>query len=136
MYFSFLITCSAPTLQVVISPPTAVALDADPYNIFELTCIATVPEGVIVQKLFEWRRGPPGSQTVVTDNGDLITISNRNLERPESTSVLTVSGEPVGDYIYTCAVSMEVPGGLEIAESASANVTVEGKFRYLESSLY
>ena len=88
-------------------------------------CIAVVPEGVIVPKYFEWKKGSEN----ITDNGENILIGNYDLQRSESTSELTVDGEEVGNYVYSCTVQMEVFSNLFLLKSATANVTVKGKYK-------
>lgn len=120
---------TAPSLSVEVQPPVAFARDsiAQPYDTFTLKCTATASDGVIVAKSFEWSRGPPGAQTVVGHNGNTISIRNYDLWSPQSISLLTVTGEPVGSYLYNCTVRMSVPGGLDHVASAVANVEITGK---------
>ena len=117
---------TAPTLDVDIQPSSAIVLDTAPYNTIILTCIATASEGVIIAKSFAWKEGPLDSQTIIMDNGDTVLISIDNVESPESTSTLTVMEKSVGQYMYTCSVKMNIPEGLEITSSFTANVTVQG----------
>lgn len=102
--------------------PTGIALDIPPYNTFTLRCVANAPESVLLQKSFEWRnRG-----NVISDNGNTILISHRNINMPQSISELTVNDLSVGINTYFCTVSISVPGGVDIVVHASGIVTVKG----------
>ena len=122
------ISVTAPSLSAEVQPPVALARDstAQPYDTFTLRCTAVASDGVTVAKSFEWIRGPPGSQTVVGHNGNTISIRNYDLRSPQSTSLLTVTGEPLGSYVYNCTVRMSVPGGLDRVASAAASVEITG----------
>lgn len=112
-----------PTLTVEMQPPTGIALDIPPYNTFTLRCAANAPENVLLQKSFEWRNGG----TVISDNGNTVLISHRNINMPQSISELTVNDLSVGSHTYFCTVSMSVPGGVDIAVHASGVVNVKGR---------
>ena len=78
-----------------------------PHNTFSLTCTATVPEGVISPKTFTWKRrrtGPgSGSDFKMVSNSDSTVIKP---DIPDSQSVLTVTEEVDGVYVYQCLVSL------------------------------
>ena len=113
-------------MEVEIQPPSTVALDAEPYNTFTLNCIATAPDGIRVTKAFDWRENDGNIQTTLTHDGNTTSIVNSQLESIESISTLTVTEKPVGTYTYMCISNMLVPGGLNVAATASAVATVKG----------
>jgi len=84
-----------------------------PYNTFFLTCTATVPQGVVVPKMFAWRRriGPSTTDLIqVANSSNSMLITFTNLDLPTSTSVLRVRETIPGDYRYRCRVDLsELP---------------------------
>ena len=81
--------------------------NVSPYNTFSLTCIATAPEGVVSPKTFTWQRRRTGP-----DLGDAFqSVSNSEStviepDIPDSQSVLTVTEEVDGVYVYQCLVRL------------------------------
>ena len=100
-----------------------------PYNTFSLTCTATVPEGVVSPKTFTWQRriGPgSGSAFQMVSNSDSTVIEP---DIPDSQSVLTVTEEVNGVYVYRCLVrlaDLAVTG-----RSQSRRITVTAFCKYL-----
>ena len=113
---------SAPTLTTLMQPEAGTALDIQPFNTFTLRCLARAPDGVLLQKTFEWRTGG----NTLTDDGSTTLISHRNTSMPQSVSELTVSDLSRGSHTYFCSVSMSVPGGVNLVTHASGLVTVKG----------
>jgi len=101
------------TIQLDLTSNTTHLLNFAPYNTFFLICTATVPQGVVVPKMFVWRRRIGPSTTGLaplasSSNSRLITSTN--LDQPTSTSVLIVRETIPGDYRYRCRVDLsELP---------------------------
>lgn len=108
--------------MVSMQPESATALDIAPYNIFTLRCVANAPEGVLLEKTFEWRNGG----NIIRDNGNTVLISHRNTTMPRSTSELIVNNPSVGSQMYFCTVTMSVLGGVDLVAHSSASVIVRG----------
>ena len=113
---------SAPTLLVAVQPAEVTALDRRPYNIFTLRCIANTSEGVVLPKSFVWRNG----DDVISDNGNTVLIANYDTMMPNSISELTVYRPEIGNYVYTCEVSISVPGGENISIISTGRAIVKG----------
>lgn len=103
-------------------PEVGTALDIPPYNTFTFRCAARAPDTVLLQKSFEWRNG----RNLIRDNGNTVLISHQNTNMPQSISELTVNGLSIGSHTFLCTVNMMIPGGENLANSASGTVTVEG----------
>lgn len=112
-----------PTLTVVMQPAAGVAVDIPPYNSFTFRCSANAPDSVLLQKQFEWRSGG----RVIRDDGNMILISHRNLNMPQSISELTVNDLTIGIHSYSCNVRMSVPGGPDATAQTPGMVNVKGK---------
>ena len=112
-----------PSLSVEVVPSTAVFLDTAPYNDIQLRCNATVSSDVAVTKNLRWNRN---SVLIASTNGDVV-INTEGLSDRVTTSVLTAHGDIPGSYIYSCLVSLDIPGGFTIEKSADANTTVYGR---------
>lgn len=110
-----------PTLVVAVRPAEAVALDRRPYNIFTLRCIANASEGVLLPKSFVWRNG----DDVISD-GNTNLMAYHNVSQPYSISELTVYRPAIGTYVYSCEVSISVPGGHRISVNNSGRAIVKG----------
>lgn len=106
-----------------MQPETGTALNVSPYNTFTLRCAASVPDTVLLQKSFEWS---DGEGNPISDNGNSILISRRDLSAPKSISELTVNNPSIGNHTYFCTVSMSIPGGLNISNYTSGVVIVKG----------
>lgn len=115
-------TLVVPSLTATMQPESVTALDISPYNTFTLRCFADVPSNVLLLKSFEWRNG----STTISDNGNTILISDRNTNKAQSTSELTVDNPSAGSYTYVCSVTISIPGGADLVAQASSSVTVKG----------
>lgn len=110
------------------SPESVVALDYNGYNTFSITCMAEVPSGLQLSKTIRWEVSEGGAPSnPVSDNGDTITITDSGLDNPISSSVLMVTEDVAGQYVYTCtAIAVSQVGDPDIMESASTDVVVKG----------
>ena len=109
IFINALLTHTDPTIVVNVISNTTRLPNMAPYNIFSLTCTATVPQAVVSPKTFTWRRrigASTGGLTDITDNGGSILITSTNLRQLTSTSVLTVRETTAGDYRYRCRVDL------------------------------
>lgn len=123
---SKLITCeyfAVPTLMVTMQPEAGAALNIPPYNSFTLRCAATAPDGVVLEKTFEWIN----NGNVIMDNGNTVLLSYRDTNMPQSISELTVNDLMIGNHTYFCSASMLVPGGVNIVAHATGTIHVKGK---------
>ena len=98
-------------------PPIVMSLEsssfrfpaAEPYNTFNLTCTASVPESVVIQRTLTWSRKIGSGETglaEITDNGNTIRIMTSDLTAADVTSVLAVTETVPGDYRYRCEVEL------------------------------
>ena len=101
------------TIQLDLTSNTTHLPNFAPYNTLFLTCTATVPQGVVVPKIFAWRRrtGPSTTDLIrLANSSNSMLITSTNLDLPTSTSVLTVRETIPGDYRYRCRVDLsELP---------------------------
>ena len=102
-------------------PTSFSILDADPYNVFTLTCTATAPTSVQQTKVIQWMKSSLGSTSPVIHNGDSVFITNSNVSSAISTSVLVTSEATAGNVSYTCSATIS-----EITGSDSAAIHVQG----------
>ena len=122
----------APTLVVDVKPSAVIALDHRPYNTFTLRCFVSASEGVVLPKSFVWKNG----DNVTTDNGSTILIAYHNTTLPQSISELTIYRPAVGTYLYSCDVSISVPGGRDISVNDTGSATVKGNSLIVMMSAY
>ncbi len=120
-------------MLVEVTPSTKAVL---PGSTFDLTCSATVPEGIFLPKTFQWFLGGPPSSSAIMEDSDYL-VGNYDLESPHSMSVLTVIDLSLGDYTYNCTVTLEItPSELVLQDSATSMVTVRGNIAdFLQSEL-
>ena len=108
-----------------------------PYNTFSLTCTATVPEGVISPKTFTWqkRRTGPGSGSgfQIVSNSESTVIEP---DIPDSQSVLTVTEEVDGVYVYQCLVRLEELAVTNRSRSNPITVTAFCKYLWLNFTVH
>ena len=91
--------------------------DVPPHNTFNLTCTATVPEGVVSPKTFTWMRADPADGSC--DNFAVVGGNvDSNLEQPVSTSILTVTETDTGTSCFFCQASITKP----VVSGAPSNV--------------
>ncbi len=91
-------------------------------------CTADVPAGTQLTKVINWERMSEGAPSEpVADNGDSIIIETTGLSSPITTSVLMVTEDVSGQYVYTCtAIVVSQLGDPDITMTASSEVTVRG----------
>ena len=112
-----------------LTPNTTRLPNVNPYNIFSLTCTATVPEGVVSPKTFTWQRRRTGP-----DLGDAFKIVSNSASTvikpdiPDSQSVLTVTEEVDGVYVYQCLVRLAELAVTDRVRSNSITVTAFCKY--------
>ena len=100
-----------------------------PHNTVSLTCTATVPEGVVSPKTFTWQRrrtGPgSGSDFQIVSNSESTVIEP---DIPNSQSVLTVTEEVDGVYVYQCSVRLAELAITDSTDSTPITVTAFCKY--------
>ena len=114
-----------------VQPNTTRLPNVDPYNTFIINCIATVPESVISPKMFNWSRlyiSVTGQQTMqaVTMERRQFKIASTNLDRPTSSSLLTVTETTPGNYTYHCQVHLEGHNNIIMNETDVHPINVTG----------
>ena len=102
-----------------------------PYNIFTITCTASVPLGVVSPKTFHWRRQANRSCSKeipnLRNNSDGIIIVNKDTNEPLSTIMLSVKETLAGTWSYCCQAVMD---GLNIMTIESTSITITGRLQY------
>ena len=106
-------------------------LNVPPYNTFSITCTATAPEGVVSPKTFTWqrRRTGPGSGNPfrMVSNSESTVIEP---DTPDSQSVLTVTEEVDGVYVYRCLVRLAELAVTDRTQSNPITVSVTAFCKY------
>ena len=126
---------SATTVSVSIQRtniPTRV-LDLPSYNGFSLTCTATSrasTQEVALTKVITWMRSVGGGnpqELTESSTGDIVMISDMDLDQATATSELMVNTTSSGSHVYTCAVSVPVsPANDVIQGQDDTTVVVQG----------
>ena len=117
---SLSISIADPTVNVLLESNTTRLPTAAPCYTFTLTCTASVPDTVIVDKMLTWSQGVGPSTTGLTDvidNSNTFQITTTDLTAAMITSVLTVTETTAGDYRYRCEVELS-----DISVMGSADV--------------
>ena len=113
-----------------MSPTSALVLDIAPYNTFVLTCTATQPASISLNKTIEWRESRIGITQGIVDDGNGVNITTTSLHDPTTTSVLSINADTAGESILSCVASLQVPQDQLIAQSSNAQITVRGMVIY------
>ena len=122
--FIFWYTYADSTIQLQLTSNTTRFPNVAPYNIFSLTCTATIPQRVVSPRTFTWRRRIGASTSGLTSITGNDSISNTtNLDQPTSTSVLTVRETTAGDYRYRCRVDLNELSIVNTTDVYPINVT-------------
>ena len=120
LLLSFAYTEPFPVISLELSLPSV--LDISPSNVHNITCTASLPINVNV--VFEWRRFIAGSGSLLTSNGDNVTITAEALDSFTSASVLEVVESTAGSVVYNCTVNIPAAG---IQSSDIVTVIVKGR---------
>ena len=121
---------TAPILEVVVAPTSVIVLDIAPYNTFILTCTATQPSSVTLNKTIEWRESRNGVTQAIIEDGNSVNITTTGLHDPTTTSLLSVNADTAAESILSCVASLQVPEDQLISQSSNAPVTVIGTSMY------
>ena len=112
-----------------LTPNTTRLPNVPPYNTFSLTCTATAPEGVVSPKTFTWQRrrtGPDLGDAFQSVSDSESTVIKPDI--PDSQSVLTVTEEVDGEYVYQCSVRLAELAVTDRARSTPITVTAFCKY--------
>ena len=113
--------------MVEVSPITQTVLNVAPYDIISILCNVTQPGEVTISKQVLWlQTSPSGLMQTLTSDGASTTIINRDLDRPSSSSLLSLLASTAGRWGYTCASSIRIPGDPVVSYSQTAEVIVKG----------
>ena len=102
-----------------MEPPSVTILDVSPYNIFTLTCTASLSTDVNANTTFEWRKGA----IPVNHNGITVVISDTDVGESVSTSTLVTREHTTGTFTYACISSI-----LDEEAAVTSTVLVKGMF--------
>ena len=113
-------------LEVLVSPTSVIVLDVDPYNTFVLTCTATQPSSVTLNKTIEWRESRNGVTQAIIEDGSSINITTTSLQTPTTTSLLSVTADTAAESSLSCVANLQIPEDQLISQFSTAQVTVKG----------
>ena len=121
-----------PTLSVNLPAITTRVLDIPPYNSFSLTCTATSSFSGIDRAIlttFSWeRRIGSGTNEMIENSTNGVTITDSDLYQATSTSTLQMNTTTAEEHMYICSSSLVVtPAMDEVTGSAQQTVTVVGQ---------
>lgn len=111
---------------MAVGPITQTVLNVAPYDVVSILCNVTQPQEVTVTKTVSWLQTSPSGVTQTLTHNGVTTISNRDLNGPSSSSVLSLQASTAGRWSYTCMSSLQIPGDPVITYSQTAEVIVKG----------
>lgn len=110
-----------------VNPVTQTVLDVAPYDVVSILCNVTQPREVALSKRVSWvQTSSTGGMQELTHSGTSTRITNRDLDRPSSSSMLSLQATTAGRWSYMCTFSIQVPRDSVISYSQTAEVIVKG----------
>ena len=126
LYLIFISAHTAPPIYVTITPSSVVAPNVPPYNTISLKCVGTLPAGVNLSAILQWKKRDANTFVPVFSNGTNTVIRN-NIVDQDSISVLTVRDiTRIGNTTYACVATVEVPDNVVLENTSVATVRITG----------
>ena len=116
--------CTDPTLNVTVMPLSISSVDAEPYNTFTLTCMATKPSSVIPTLDLSWYHNEMQLDNSIV--GTSITEDETGGGAEKLTTLTVTSASSISSGLYSCVATVSVPESSTVTSNQTAVVTIRG----------